>query len=158
MPREIVDGPLSENSQGRDGGFDGRAEADRLQERLHEHFISLSKARLASGLPVFALEHGLSEGEFALLQTSVRWLAKRGDTLSQTPLPLVVYAAEIGYRYDGGEIWPIFFGETPGWVDKPHVRSRIKQYFMAFAKEYSGAVPTGGNDLGSRPWKPSKSP
>ncbi|MYL10226.1 MAG: hypothetical protein F4015_12340, partial [Acidimicrobiia bacterium] len=143
MPREIVVGPLSENSQGRDGGFDGRAEADRLQERLHEHFISLSKARLASGLPVFALEHGLSEGEFALLQTSVRWLAKRGDTLSQTPLPLVVYAAEIGYRYDGGEIWPIFFGETPGWVDKPHVRSRIKQYFMAFAKEYSGAVPTG---------------
>ena len=143
VQREIVDGPLSENSYGRNGGFDGRAEAARLQERLHEHFTSLSKARLASGLPVFALEHGLSEGEFALLQTSVRWLVRRGETLRQTPLPLVIYAAEIGYRYDGGEIWPIFFDETPGWVDKPHVRARIKQYFRAFAKEYSGAVPTG---------------
>lgn len=138
-----MDGPLTESSQGRDGGFDGRAEAVRLQERLHEHFISLSNARLASGLPVFALEHGLSEGEFALLQTSVRRLAERGETLRQTPLPLVVYAAEIGYRYDGGEIWPIFFGETPGWVDKPHTRARIKHYFKAFADEYSGAVPTG---------------
>ncbi len=141
--KEIVNGLLRENSQDRDGGFDGGAEAARLQERLHQHFLSLSNARVSSGLPVFALEHGLSEGEFALLQTSVRWLVKHGETLRQTPLPLVVYAAEIGYRYDGGEIWPIFFGETPGWVDKPHVRSRIKQYFTAFAKEYSGAVPTG---------------
>lgn len=143
MPNEIVDSHLSEYSPDSDGGFDGGAEAARFQERLHEHFLSLSKARLASGLPVFALEHGLSEGEFALLQTSVRWLVKRRETLRQTPLPLVVYAAEIGYRYDGGEIWPIFFDETPGWVDKPHTRARIKEYFMAFAEEYSGAVPTG---------------
>ena len=126
-----------------DSGFDGRTEAARFQERLHKHFLSLSNARVHSGLPVFALEHGLSEGEFALLQTSVRWLVKRGETLRQTPLPLVVYASEIGYRYDGGEIWPIFFEETPGWVDKPHTRAKIKQYFMAFADEYSGAVPTG---------------
>ena len=143
MPNEIVDSHLSEYSQDSDGGFDGGAEVARFQERLHDHFLSLSDARLASGLPVFALEHGLSEGEFALLQTSVRWLVKRGKTLRQTPLPLVVYAAEIGYRYDGGEIWPIFFRETPGWVDKPHTRARIKQYFVAFADEYSGAVPTG---------------
>ena len=134
---------LNGNSQDRDDGFDGKAEVAHLQARLHEHFLSLSNARVASGLPVFALEHGLSDGELALLQTSVRWLVERRATLRLTPLPLVVYAAEIGYRYDGGEFWPIFVEETPGWVDKSHSRARIKQYFKAFADEYSGAVPTG---------------
>lgn len=134
---------LSENSQGTDYGFDGRDEVSRLQQRLHEHFLSLSNARVASGLPVFALEHGLSEGEFALLQKTVRWLVNRRGSFTRAPLPLVVYAAEIGYRYDGGEIWPIFLDETPSWDDKPHSRSRIKKYFKEFADEYSGAVPTG---------------
>lgn len=101
---------MSKKTPEGDGGFDGKAESALFQARLHEHFLSLSKARKASGLPVFALEHGLSDGQFKLLQTSVRWLAERRLTFRPTPptpLPLVVYAAEIGYRYDGGEIWPI---------------------------------------------------
>ena len=126
-----------------DHGFDGQAEAVRLQARLHEHFSALSEARAESQLPVFALEHGLSEGEFTLLQRTVRWLVERGSTFRQTPLPLVVYAADVGYRYDGGEFWPIFADETPGWIDKPDTRARIKRYFMAFADDYAGAKPMG---------------
>ena len=134
---------MSETVRPTDHGFDGQVEAAHLQARLHEHFLALAEARAESQLPVFALEHGLSEGEFTLLQGAVRWLVERGSTFRQTPLPLVVYAADVGYRYDGGEFWPIFADETPGWIDKPDTRARIKRYFLAFADDYSGAKPTG---------------
>ena len=134
---------MSETVRLTDHGFDGQAEAAHLQARLHEQFLALSKARVESRLPVFALEHGLSEGEFALLQSAVRWLVAQRSTFRRTPLPLVVYAAEIGYRYDGGEIWPIFVDETPGWIDNPDTRARVKRHFMAFADDYAGAIPIG---------------
>ena len=143
MARWATSNDGSETVRRTDHGFDGHAEADCLQTQLHEHFVALSEARAESQLPVFALEHGLSEGEFALLQRTVRWLVERRSTFRLTPLPLVVYAAEIGYRYDGGEFWPVFADETPNWIDNSDTRARIKRYFRAFAGDYAGAIPTG---------------
>ena len=36
---------------------------DQWQERMERHFEALAERRASSGLPLFALEHGLSEGE-----------------------------------------------------------------------------------------------
>lgn len=143
VPREIMDDGLGEASTAWEHEFDAKAEAARFQERLHEHFTSLSKKRTDSKLKVFAFEHDLSEGEFALLRRAVRCLVRQGDKLRKTPLPLAVYIAEIGYRYDGSEFWPLFFEETPGWCDEPHSRASIKNLFKTFAHQYSGVRPTG---------------
>lgn len=133
---------MGEDSYGGDGEFDCLAEATRLQKQLDEHFTKLARRRVRSGLRVFAFEHGLNEGEFAILQTSVRWLVGLGERLRQTPLPLTVFIADIGYRYDGRKFWPLFFEETPGWCDEPDSRVTIKNLFKAFAHIYSGAKPT----------------
>ncbi|GIH71560.1 hypothetical protein Mth01_38130 [Sphaerimonospora thailandensis] len=63
-------------------------------------------------------------------------------------LPFVVYAAEIGYNYAGGEYWPLFAQKTPGWESSPgwnvsSNRDRIKRWFKKFSAEYGGAEPKG---------------
>lgn len=134
---------MSQNFPPNNEHRDSHAEADRLQSRLHEHYLSLSNARSGIGLPVFALEHGLSDVEFALLHNTAMKLVGQRSTFRKTPLLLIVVAAEIGYRYDGGEIWSIFSDEMPGWADNSDSRQRVRSYFAGFAKEYRGAVPTG---------------
>ncbi|MEQ1761024.1 MAG: hypothetical protein ABL986_22180 [Vicinamibacterales bacterium] len=124
-----------------DSAFVGGEELLVLQARLHEHFARLSQQR-EGRLPVFALEHGLSEGEVDLLAKAVRWSVRRGTRLSKTPLPLVVYAAEAGYSYDGGEFWESFASKTPGWLQNGD-RSLVRRSFEQFAKEFGGARPTG---------------
>ena len=62
--------------------------------------------------------------------------------LPQAWLPLVVYAAEIGYRYEGDKYWPIFEEKTPGWG---HLAGReyVREKYELFARTYSGARPSG---------------
>jgi hypothetical protein len=57
-------------------------------------------------------------------------------------LPWIVYAAEIGYRYEGDEYWQTFEAETPGWLEFGH-RSWIRDRFMDFSNRFGGAKPTG---------------
>lgn len=124
-----------------DHSFDGLAEAQLLQRNLQAHFANLSERR-AGRFPVFALEHGRSQGELELLEKSVRWMVRRGARLSKTPLPLVVYAAEVGYSYDGDEFWESFAAQTPGWVQNGD-RSLIRRSFEDFSMDFGGARPTG---------------
>lgn len=74
---------------------------------LGRHFGALrdERARLAPAPPVFALEHDLPENELALLQAAVRRSVAVGTPIAHRRLwlPFVVYATEIGYRYEGYE-------------------------------------------------------
>jgi hypothetical protein len=112
---------------------------------LGTHFGALrdQRARLTPAPPVFALEHDLPKSELALLQAAVRRSVVAGAPIThrQLWLPFVVYATEIGYRYEGDEYWETLAHETPHWDDSN--RYWFKTWFVRFAKEFAGAQPQG---------------
>lgn len=115
-----------------------------LSERLDAHFRALRVRRDTSGrgIPIFALEHGLSEAELDLLKIEVCSAVRRGHLPRKQWLPFVVYAAEIGYAYDGNEYWQTFESSTPGWAERGD-RHYIRRSFGDFKRIYGGAEPTG---------------
>ncbi|MCL4230385.1 MAG: hypothetical protein KJ053_02280 [Dehalococcoidia bacterium] len=117
---------------------------EEFHERLDRHFagLRLERTRTAPGKPLFALEHGLSDEERKVLQDAIRETLGRNRVPSRTWLPVVVYATEIGYAYDGQEYWQTFEARTPGWIVNGD-RQRIRRLFQDFAKVYGGAMPVG---------------
>ena len=116
-----------------------------LHVKLDAHFRLLHQLRLKlePASPVFALEHDLSETEIEMLKSAVR-SGIRDYLLShfrQTWLPFVVYAAEMGYGYEGDEYWTTFSSQTPRWTYQE--RSTIGEWFRMFASTYGGAEPKG---------------
>ncbi|WP_433435410.1 hypothetical protein [Nonomuraea sp. CA-141351] len=123
-----------------------------LHKHLDNHFRALCEGRqlLQPTAPVFALEHDLSGVEFELLLAAVRGAVAHGFDARYHLwwLPFVVYAAEIGYDYVGGEYWPLFAQKTPGWESSKGWnvsgnRVRIKQWFKQFSVDYGGVEPKG---------------
>lgn len=114
---------------------------------LHDHFLALRARRDASspGSPVFVLEHGLDlEHALPKLNDVVCDVVRGARLPARHWLPLVVYAAEIGYRYEGDEYWPVFEAETPGWERRGSVgRQYIRRKYELFADTYGGAEPSG---------------
>ena len=53
----------------------------------------------------------------------------------------MVYAAEMGYGYEGDEYWTTFSSVTPRWTSQE--RSTIRDWFLRFHDRYGGARPTG---------------
>ncbi|MER6546806.1 hypothetical protein [Streptomyces sp. NPDC001250] len=124
-----------------------------LHMQLDGHFRMLHERRqaLQPAAPVFALEHDLSGDDLDLLLAAVRGAVTHGLDARYLAwwLPFVVFAAEIGYDYDGGEFWPLWGQKAPGWEggphwNVPHNRKRIRQWFRRFADDYGGAEPRGG--------------
>lgn len=116
-----------------------------LHHLLNGHFRQLheERGRLPAAAPVFALEHGLSDGDMEWLQQVVRSAVRQGlgAEFRRWWLPFVVYAAESGYSYDGGEYWQTFEEATPGWDTS--YRPLIRRWFEKFAEDYGGARPHG---------------
>lgn len=81
-------------------------------ERLDKHFAELRANREGSGLPVFALEHGLSRKEFSELSGYLIGQLKNHARLAPDWLAWVVYGAELGYDFDGQEYWSSFEHRT----------------------------------------------
>ena len=115
-----------------------------LHERLAEHFRGLRARRDQAGLgiPLFALEHGLSDAELVLLEAEVRSAVRQRRLKGASWLPLVVYAAEIGYNYSGEEYWQTFASSTPGWAESGN-HQYIRKIFQDFSSSFGGAVTTG---------------
>lgn len=118
-----------------------------LHQRLEEHFLRLRGLRsdATPPRPVFALEHGLSEGELALLRAEVvTATARRGVLPRDAWLPLIVYAAEIGYEFCGDEYWHTFEARTPGWSDRGDpAHQYIRNRYRDFRDRFGGAEPSG---------------
>ncbi len=115
--------------------------------KLDSHFTALRRARdvHSPSSPVFALEHGLDlQEELPELESVVRKVVEGSRLPSQAWLPIIVYAAEIGYRYKGDEYWPVFEEETPGWKRRGSSgREYIRRKYELFAGAYGGARPSG---------------
>lgn len=113
------------------------------QKRLSAHFESLASARSADPKRgVFALEHGLDPAEVADLQAAVRQAAQTRTSESKAPLPWIVYATELGYRYSGDEYWQTFEEETPGWAGYWE-RNWLRDQFIWFHKKFHGVRSVG---------------
>jgi hypothetical protein len=112
-------------------------------ERLSRHYADLHQLRQSKGgLPLFVLEHGLSQTEVQDLSGGIRAQIQGYWPNSIHALAWIVYAAELGYRYSGDEYWQTFEAETPGWRTWGS-RNLIRAWFRRFYREYGGAVPTG---------------
>jgi hypothetical protein len=111
-----------------------------ISAELEQHFDSLKVRR--QGQPIYALEHDLGAEAIAEVATFLRATVASNKLTTQHWLPLVVYATEVGYRYEGEEYWQTFASETPGWSvfgDRALVRSA----FQRFAASFGGALPAG---------------
>jgi len=122
-------------------GFEGLT---LCHERLEAHFNEVRSRRAEGGnrIPVFALEHGLSAAELAVLKAEVCAAILQRNLSRDAWLPFVVYAAEVGYEYRGDEYWQTFEALAPGWIengDRHYIRAR----FQDFKDRFHGAEPTG---------------
>ena len=114
------------------------------QERLSAHFGALRRRRQADGVtwPIYALEHGLDSTEVEQLEVAIRRDIAYHPPWRNHPLPWIVYASEVGYRYSGDEYWQTFEEETPGWIQNGD-RHRIREFYRLFHRDYGGAIPSG---------------
>lgn len=114
---------------------------DQWQDRMERHFAALAERRAASGFPIFALEHGLDDGELEEIAEQLRARLNTGLRLAPHWLLWTIYAAERGYAYEGGEYWQSFEDVTPGWDSRD--RYRVTAWFSKFQSTYNGVVPSG---------------
>ena len=112
-----------------------------MQQRLEEHFFTLTGKRDRSGFSVFALEHCLNEKEVEHIRVGLRSSLIAGRPSSRHWLLWVIYATEVGYDYAGDEYWRSFEERTRGW--EFHDRVRIRAWFRKFQDRYSGVIPSG---------------
>src|ERR1700685_691661 len=111
---------------------------DQWQVRLERHFADLAGTRGPSDFPLFALVYGLSRDEVneisQLLHVRLREVAR----LARHWLVWVVYAAELGYDYDGDEYWYSFESGTPHWREAVTStrRNQLREWFVQFSATY----------------------
>lgn len=119
---------------------------DFWQEKIYEHFNFLDDYRsdTESKNPIFALEHGLSDSELNALKADIQTHIVKSEPTDHHWLPWVVYAAEVGYTYDGQEYWQTFESNTPGWTrSRDRNRYWMRECFIKFQKTFHGAKPAG---------------
>jgi hypothetical protein len=114
---------------------------DDWQKNLEGHFSSLAARRAASGLPLFALEHGLGSADLEDIRTQLLARLRSGARLYPHWLVWAVYATERGYHYAGDEYWRSFEEHTPSWDSRD--RYKLIPWFTKFQESYHGVVPTG---------------
>lgn len=117
------------------------ASIDNLRDQVERHFESLAHIRKNSDLPVFAIEHGLSNEDLDQIKSVLKSQCKGGILQPTDWLLWVIYATEVGYNYSGDEYWHSFEDKTPGW--ELHHRRKIKTWFRKFQKLYNGVEPSG---------------
>lgn len=114
---------------------------DIWQEQMESHFADLRTQRDRTGLPIFALEHGLSAESVEDIATQLHQRLSQGERIGPHWLLWTIYAAERGYSYEGGEYWQSFEEATPDWDYRD--RYKVSSWFRKFQKSYNGVVPSG---------------
>lgn len=112
-----------------------------MQQRVEKHFDALTRTRDTSSFPVFALEHDLNGTDLHRIRSMLQSSIGSRPPSSRYWLLWVIYAAELGYDYEGDEYWGSFEEKTPGW--DYHDRTRIRAWFRKFQSTYSGVTPSG---------------
>lgn len=114
-----------------------------LQRRLEARFASLRVARTG---PIFFIEHGLTEAELDELNGALREILAvhppEAPCWNDHPLPLLVAATEVGYRYRGSgtDFWPLLEQQL-GASFGGSARHRVRDLFEVAANKHHGACP-----------------
>ena len=115
-----------------------------VERRLSERFADLRDSRDG---PVFFIEHGLQVRELEQLRTAVRETARQHAPESRwwcaCPLPLIVSAVEVGYRYrgTGTDFWPMLESEL-GIDISVDSRRNIRDLFETCSSKFRGTRPS----------------
>lgn len=106
------------------------------------HFSDLHKQRITGNFSLFAFEHGLRSEELIQLKNAIQNQLEVSSPNPDYWLPWVVYAAEIGYEFDGHEFWQSFTEKTPKWTLHGN-RYFIRNCFEKFVQSFGGFKPSG---------------
>jgi hypothetical protein len=112
------------------------------QDRLDNHFQSLQGSAERGTRPIFALEHGLDDVEFAELTAALKDHIRWSQPANGHWLAWIVFAAEVGYKFAGDQYWQTFKEQLTGW-DQHEDRYYIRDAFRRFHKNFGGAKPSG---------------
>ena len=116
------------------------------QQKLESHFSQLHRRRLnhpGANPVLYALEHGLNEGDVAELSQQIHEWSKFTGPAHRHFLAWAVYSAEIGYQYSGEEYWTTFCRLTPNWQDSQNSRDHIRSAFEEFHRKFNATKPQG---------------
>ena len=121
---------------------------DDWQKHLDEHYSAMRAQRGSDSKlrPLFGLEHGLTDEQFANLSSSLTAYISKKTSSESHYLVWVAYSSEFGYKYSGHQFWQSFESETTGWSklgEYNKIRNWIREYFTMFHEEYGGAKPSG---------------
>ncbi len=111
------------------------------RDQLGCHFQSLATQRVTSGLPIFALEHGLTPLQIKEISDLLREQSIAEIEANENWLLWVIFATEVGYGYTGDEYWQSFVEEMPYW--EYHHRNLLRDWFKKFRSTYHGVQPSG---------------
>ena len=113
------------------------------ERSLASHFAKLRDSRTG---PIFFIEHGLSEPDSRKLRDFVSQAARyrliQSGWWREYPLPLLVTATEVGYRYrgTGTDFWPKL--ESKLKIDiGAAARQQVRELFVSCSEWYRGAKP-----------------
>ena len=109
---------------------------------LSQHFSTLRNNRKRIDGTIFALEHGLDSKQREDLKQSIHTHLETKQPDEKNWLPWVIYAAEVGYEFDGHEYWQSFENKTPDWGNKGN-RHFIRNGFKRFVQSFGGYRPSG---------------
>lgn len=112
------------------------------QKQLEERFGALAAARAEQGLPVYAIEHGLTTDQLTSLRAVASTSIRLGSPSSDHWLVWAVLGAEAGYGYGGDEFWPALDVRDGEWRSNED-RRRLRTFYQRFAKAFRGPVPVG---------------
>lgn len=110
--------------------------------KFAQHFSELHAQRASGNYPLFAIEHGLSSEELNQLKQAIQNQLVASIPNPESWLPWVVYAAEIGYEFDGHEFWQSFAEKTFNWNSNGD-RYFIRDSFRKFVQSFGGFKPSG---------------
>ena len=113
------------------------------ERSLASHFAKLRDSRTG---PIFFIEHGLSESDSRKLRDFVSQAARYRPIQSgwwrEYPLPLLVTATEVGYRYrgTGTDFWPKLESKLKKDIGAA-ARQHVRELFVSCSEWYRGAKP-----------------
>ncbi len=112
------------------------------QKQLQERFSALAAARAEQGLPVYAIEHGLTHDEFLALRLAASASLRFTAPSKEHWLVWAVLGAEAGYGYGGDEFWPALELRAGEWRTNED-RRRLRTFYRHFAEAFRGPIPVG---------------